>query len=183
MSTFLITANFTHGYRSNRMEIYANYSLFHKALGHERQAYSGDSYQIRESLTAISQGGLFGTGSEGGRAKHMFLPDVNSDYIFAMIGEQFGFIGGIIIIFLFSVFLFRSLLVSASADSYFKMLLVMGMGINIFITAIVNMGVSMSALPSTGLALPFISHGGSALVVNLGMLAVILNISSQRKIS
>ncbi|MCL2063667.1 MAG: FtsW/RodA/SpoVE family cell cycle protein [Candidatus Cloacimonetes bacterium] len=183
LGSFWVSTNLTHGYRSTRMEIYSKYSLFHKALGIDIQEIEGDSYQIRESLTAISQGGLFGTGSEGGRAKHMFLPDVNSDYIFAMIGEQFGFFGGLIIILLFSILLFRSMLMSSSSKSYFDMLVIMGMGVNIFITAAVNIGVSLSALPSTGLTLPFISYGGSAMVVNIGMLAVMLNIGSKKRIT
>ena len=172
--------NFSHNYRSGRMDIYAEYSLFHKALGIEKENVSADSYQIRESLKAISQGGLVGTGREGGRAKHLFLPDVNSDYIFAMIGEELGFIGGLIIIILFSIFLFRSVSIGVSAESFFSELVAIGMGINIFVTAMVNIGVSLSALPSTGLTLPFISYGGSALVVNAAMLAIILNISKER---
>ena len=169
-------------YRSARVSIYAKYSLFHKVLGIESEINDKREYQVRESLTAISQGGLFGTGSERGRAKHKFLPDVNSDYIFAMIGEQFGFFGGLIIIALFCTLLFRTVVISSSTDSYFKMIVAFGMGINIFINAIVNIGVALSALPSTGLPLPFISYGGSALAANAGMLAVILNFSSKRRV-
>jgi len=180
-SSFTIAIK-TQKHRESRMGIYANYNLFYKALGKNNQEIKGDPYQVRESLTAISQGGIWGTGSEGGRSKHLFLPDVNSDYIFALIGEQFGFLGGMVIIFLFSILLFRTILISVSASSYFDMMLAMGMGVNIFITAIINIGVSLSALPSTGLTLPFISYGGSALVVNLAMLAIILNISSKRRI-
>ena len=178
---FYISTYFTHSYRSSRMEIYAQYSLFHKALGIEKESTSADSYQIRESLTAVSQGGLLGTGKSGGRAKHLFLPDVNSDYVFAMIGEELGFIGGLITLFLFSLFLIRSLMISVASETLFSQLVAMGMGINIFFTAIVNIGVSLSALPSTGLTLPFISYGGSALVVNAAMLAIILNLSSKRR--
>ena len=182
IGSFFLVINRSHDYRSGRMEIYSKYSLFHKALGIDKQEISADPYQVRESLTAISQGGIFGTGSERGRAKHKFLPDVNSDYIFAMIGEQFGFIGGMIVIALFSVFLFRTVVISTAADSFFTMMVAIGFGINIFITAIVNIGVSLSALPSTGLPLPFVSYGGSALAVNVGMLAVILNISAKKRI-
>jgi cell division protein FtsW (lipid II flippase) len=168
-------------YRSGRMDIFANYSLFHRALGVERQEITADAFQVRESLIAISQGGFFGTGVQGGRANMRFLPDVNSDYIFAMIGEQFGFIGGAIVILLFCVLLFRTLMISNKSDSFFKKVLVAGFGLNIFISAMVNIGVSLSALPSTGLPLPYISYGGSALLVNVAMLAIILNISMMKR--
>jgi cell division protein FtsW len=168
-------------YRSDRMAIYAKYSLFHKALGLDKKNIDADTYQVRESLLAVSQGGFFGTGSEKGRAKHKFLPDVNSDYIYAMIAEQFGFLGGFIILFLYTLFFFRTILNSLAKENLFKKLVILGMGVNIFISASVNIGVALSALPSTGFPLPFISHGGSALAVNVGMLAVILNFSSKRK--
>ena len=168
-------------YRSGRMDIYSKYSLFHKALGMDKQEISADPHQVRESLIAISQGGFFGTGAKGGRANMRFLPDVNSDYIFAMIGEQFGFIGGAIIILLFCLFLFRSFSIGDNTDTFFKKVVVIGFGLNIFISAMVNIGVSLSALPSTGLPLPYISHGGSALLINVAMLAIILNISIKRK--
>ena len=182
IGSYFLLMNRSNDYRPARMEIYAKYSLFHRALGIDRQEIRADAYQVRESLTAISQGGFFGTGSEHGRAKHKFLPDVNSDYIFAMIAEQHGFIGGTIIIILFGVFLFRSVIISAATENYFNRMVAIGFGINIFITAVVNVGVSLSALPSTGLPLPFISYGGSALAVNIGMLAVILNISIKRRV-
>ena len=181
LTGLFMIVNLSNDYRFARMELWAKYSLFHKYSGKDMQEIAADEYQVRESLTAITHGGMFGTGSERGRAKHKFLPDVNSDYIFAMIAEQFGFIGGFIVIFLFGLFIFRSMLIGASLDSYFNMLVVIGFGMNIFITAAVNIGVALSALPSTGLPLPFISYGGSALAVNIGMLAVILNLGSKRR--
>jgi cell division protein FtsW len=180
IGSFLIILSIGANYRSNRMEIYSKYSLFHKIVGADRQTITADDYQVRESLTAISQGGFFGVGRAGGRAKHKYLPDINSDYIFAIIGEEFGFFGGMLIIIAFSVLLFRIFMISSSAVLLFDRYLVMGMGMNIFITSIVNIGVSLSALPSTGLPLPFISYGGSALAANIGMIAIILNISKKR---
>jgi len=102
-----ILINLSHDYRPARMVTYTKYSLFHKFMGVEQSKIAGcrdRDYQVVESLTAITQGGLIGTGSERGRAKHKFLPDVNSDYIFAMIAEQFGFIGGLLVLLLFSLF-------------------------------------------------------------------------------
>lgn len=168
-------------YRAGRMEIYSKYSLFFKVLGRQKSEIKADAYQVRESLTAISRGGLFGTGITKGRAKHKYLPDINSDYVFSLIGEQFGFIGGLIVILLYCVFFFRVFVITSYCDTFFKRILVYGLGANIFITALVNIGVSISALPSTGLPLPFISYGGSYLIANVAMTGIILNISSKRK--
>ena len=180
IGSLMIVVNLGANYRSNRMEIYSKYSLFHKVLGINKTEINADAYQVRESLTAISQGGLFGVGRDGGRAKHKYLPDINSDYIFAIIGEEFGFLGGLFIISAFALFLLRVVLISSATENIFDNYLALGLGMNIFITAIVNIGVSISALPSTGLPLPFISYGGSALAVNVGMIAIILNISKKR---
>lgn len=168
-------------YRLKRIEIYSKYSLFLKALGYQRTEIEADDYQVRESLTAISRGGLTGTGITRGRAKHKYLPDINSDYVFALIAEQFGFIGSLITVFLYCIFIFRVFLISSYADSFFKKLLIFGFGANLFITVLVNVGVSISALPSTGLPLPFISYGGSYLLTSLVMVGIILNVSSKRK--
>ena len=181
LGALMLVINVGANYRSNRMEIYSKYSLFHKALGIDKKEINADAYQVRESLTAISQGGLFGVGRDGGRAKHKYLPDINSDYIFAIVGEEFGFFGGLFVISAFSLFLFRVILIGSASGSIFNNYLAIGMGMNIFITAIVNIGVSLSALPSTGLPLPFVSYGGSALAVNVGMIAIILNIGRKRK--
>jgi len=147
----------------------------------QRSEITADAYQVRESLTALSSGGLTGTGISRGRAKHKYLPDINSDYVFSLIGEQFGFIGSFIVMLLYCVFIVRVFLISYYSDSFFKRMLVYGFGANIFITVLVNVGVSISALPSTGLPLPFISYGGSYLLTSLVMVAVILNVSSKRK--
>ena len=168
-------------YRMERIELWEKYFIPYKYLGIERKTVQSESNQVIESITAISQGSILGTGSDKGRAKHRFLPEINSDYIYSMIGEQFGFIGGFLIIIIYCIILFRSALISVTADTFFQKMLVLGLSINIFITAFVNIGVAMSALPSTGLPLPFVSHGGSALVVNVGMFAIILNLSIKRK--
>jgi len=172
-----------HTYRSTRLRTYVNYSLFPRLFGVEQKQISKDEgYQIQESLTAISQGGFWGVGQNQGRAKHKYVPDINSDFIFTIIAEERGFLGGAVIIVLFTIFLYRVMKISSSSKWMFEHLLAFGFGINIFITAIINIGVSLSALPVTGLPLPFISHGGSALIVNVAMIAIILNISRERRL-
>jgi len=171
-----------HNYRSTRLRTYVNYSLFPRMLGAEQKEITKDEgYQIKESLTAISQGGFWGVGQNQGRAKHKYVPDLNSDFIFTIIAEERGFLGGAVIIILFTLLLYRVMKISSNTKWLFENLLAFGLGINIFITAIINIGVSLSALPVTGLPLPFISHGGSALIVNVAMIAIILNISRERR--
>jgi len=171
-----------HNYRSTRLRTYVNYSLFPRMLGAEQKEITKDEgYQIKESLTAISQGGFWGVGQNQGRAKHKYVPDINSDFIFTIIAEERGFLGGAVIIILFTLLLYRVMKISSNTKWMFENLLAFGLGINIFITAIMNIGVSLSALPVTGLPLPFISHGGSALIVNVAMIAIILNISRERR--
>ncbi len=169
-------------YRGNRMDIFSKYSLFHKVVGAGADSVAADDYQIRESLTALSMGGFFGTSPSKGRAKHYFLPDARTDYIFSVIGEEFGFLGAFVILMIFTGFFYKCMTTSFANDDYFLKMIGMGFSVNIFITALVNIGVSISALPSTGLTLPFISYGGSSLVVNSFAVGVILNISSVRKI-
>jgi len=178
----LIVVNVGHEYRSTRMKIYSNYSLFSRALGVKpRELTRDERYQVQESLTAISSGGLLGVGQNQGRAKLKYVPDINSDFIFTIIAEERGFFGGAVIIALFTIFLYRVMKICSATGSTFENLLAFGLGINIFISAMVNIGVSLSALPATGLPLPFISHGGSALIVNVAMIAIILNISREKR--
>jgi len=174
--------NHGESYRKPRINLYSHYNLFTKYFGNYQEQKKIEHNQVMESLTAISQGGYFGTGSEKGRAKHKFLGDINSDYLFAMIAEQHGLLGGLMILSAFFIFMYRCALISISINSIFKKLLVFGMSSNIFFTALINMSVAMSVIPSTGLPLPFMSHGGTALLVNGSMLAIILNLSMQRKV-
>jgi cell division protein FtsW len=168
-------------YRGERMDIYARYSLFHKALGND-QEYSGNrDYQIRESLISLASGKLLGTGSKRGTGKHYFLPEAKTDYVFAIIGEEFGFLGALLILALFSALFLRSMIIGARSDSLYIRLVAYGLGMNIFFNAMVNIGVAMSALPSTGVTLPFISYGGTSLLINSFAVGLLLNTSAVRR--
>ncbi len=169
-------------YRSSRMDIYSKYSLFYKLFGQSKEKENINDYQVKESLTALSSGHIFGTGVSKGRAKHYFLPDAKSDYVFAVIGEQFGFIGAILILITFVYLFLRSWKVSWNTHSIFTKMIGMGVSLNIFFTAMVNIGVAISAIPPTGLTLPFISYGGSSMLMNAVNIGIILNLSSKRKV-
>ncbi len=172
---------FGRDYRRERMNIYPKYSLFHKALGIETE-YSGDrDYQIRESLISLASGKLFGTGPTRGTGKHYFLPEARTDYIFSIIGEEFGFFASFLVLCLYSFLFIRAILLGNKMNSLYLKLLTYGLGMNIFFNAMVNIGVSMSALPSTGVTLPFISYGGTSLLVNSFSIGLLLNVSSIRK--
>ncbi len=166
-------------YRSSRLQTYKIYSLLLK----DRPAptNSAEEYQVRESLTALTSGRLFGTGMGRGRAKHYYLPEPRTDYIFTIIGEEFGFLGAIFVFGLHILLFFRSFRIAeAQEDKYLKFLCA-GLAMNIFFNALVNTGVAMSILPSTGNTLPFISYGGTALLVDSASVGVILNISAKRR--
>lgn len=168
-------------YRAQRMLIYKEYSLFMKSEEGSSQLAPDEGYQIKQSLISLESGGLLGTGVDRGTGKHYFLPEAKTDYVFSIIGEEWGFIGAMFVLSLF-VFLFvRTMIISYHQDSLFLMLAGMGLGMNIFYNAMVNIGVAISALPSTGVTLPFISYGGTSLLINSITIGLILNISSRRR--
>lgn len=166
-------------YRSGRIDIYKKYSLFIRddkiKLGQHQD------YQVRESLTALSSGGVFGTGPARGRAKHFYLPEARTDYVFTIIGEEFGFLGAMLIFGLHCLLFFRAFKVAEAQENNYLKFLCAGLAMNIFFNALVNTGVAMSILPSTGNTLPFISYSGSALLTDSASVGVILNISAKRK--
>ena len=168
-------------YRSERMKIYSKYSLFHKALNKESDYAGTQDYQVRESLLSLSGGRLTGTSSKRGTGKHYFLPEAKTDYIFSIIGEEFGFLGALVVIGLF-IFLFSRVIINSlrQNDTFLK-LAGIGLGMNIFFNAMVNIGVSMAILPSTGVTLPFISYGGTSLLVNSFSVGLLLNISAKKQ--
>jgi len=176
LSLFLIKYG-KEDYRSSRMDMFSHYSLYHKFLGIKASETQADDYQIKESLTAITHGNIFGTGNAKGRAKHYFLPDAKSDYIFAIIAEQYGFLGALLIIFLYTFIVIKSLNHSIKTDNLFLQLVGVGLSLNFFLPAMVNIGVSISALPPTGLNLPFLSYGGTSFLMNAINMGLILNLS------
>jgi cell division protein FtsW len=138
-------------------------------------------YQLKQSLLAIGSGGFLGMGPGQSRAKLFYLPDAHTDFILSIFSEELGFIGVILILALFSLLVFRGILVSLRAPDAFGSYLALGLTLIIGLQAGINMGVVSGILPTKGLSLPFLSYGGSSLLVNLLAVGILLNISSQTK--
>ncbi|MBC8384125.1 MAG: FtsW/RodA/SpoVE family cell cycle protein [Candidatus Cloacimonetes bacterium] len=168
-------------FRGDRIAIYEKYSLFHKILGIESDYRGENDYQIKESLISLSSGQIFGTTPRRGTGKHYFLPEAKTDYVFSIIGEEFGFIGASIVMLLYFFLFYRSLLSSHLSKSLFMKLVGYGIAMNIFYNAMVNIGVAISSIPSTGVTLPFISYGGTSLLVNSFSIGLLLNISENQQ--
>ena len=141
----------------------------------------GDTgYQILQSLYAIGSGGLFGLGFGKSRQKYLYLPFQYNDYIFAIICEELGLIGALLIIVLFAVTILRGYWIALRASDRFSTVFAAGLVTLIAVQTILNLCVVSNLLPSTGIALPFFSYGGTALAVNLGEMGIILSISRHR---
>ena len=147
---------------------------------HPEQDPGDTGYQILQSLYAIGSGGLFGLGFGKSRQKYLYLPFQYNDYIFAIICEELGLFGAILIIALFSALILRGYWIALHASDRFSTVLAAGLITLIAVQTILNLAVVTNLLPSTGIALPFFSYGGTALAVNLGEMGVVLSISRQR---
>ena len=145
------------------------------------EADPGDTgYQILQSLYAIGSGGLFGLGFGRSKQKYLYLPFQYNDYIFAIICEELGLFGAVLIIGLFALTILRGYWIALRASSRFSTVLAAGLVTLIAVQTVLNLGVVTNLLPSTGIALPFFSYGGTALAVNLGEMGIVLSISRQR---
>ena len=141
----------------------------------------GDTgYQILQSLYAIGSGGVFGLGFGKSRQKYLYLPFQYNDYIFAIICEELGLVGALLIVGLFSATIIRGYWVALRARDRFSTVFAAGLVTLIAVQTILNLCVVTNLLPSTGIALPFFSYGGTALAVNLGEMGIVLSISRQR---
>ena len=147
---------------------------------HPEQDPGDTGYQILQSLYAIGSGGLFGLGYGKSKQKYLYLPFQYNDYIFAVVCEELGLIGALLIIGLFAVTVLRGYWIALRASNRFSTVLAAGLVTLIAVQTILNLGVVTNLLPSTGIALPFFSYGGTALAVNLGEMGIVLSISRQR---
>ncbi|MCL2096157.1 MAG: putative lipid II flippase FtsW [Oscillospiraceae bacterium] len=138
---------------------------------------SGDGYQTIQSLYAIGSGGLTGVGWGQSMQKHLYLPEPQNDFIFAIICEEMGFIGALIIISLFIVLIWRGFVIAYHAPNKFSSLVVMGIIIKVAIQFLLNIAVVTNTIPNTGISLPFFSYGGTALIVLMGEMGIILSVS------
>ena len=138
---------------------------------------SDEGYQLAQSLIAFGSGGLFGMGLGRGRQKYAYLPYPESDFIFAIVGEDFGLLGCVAVILLFIAFLFAGMRIALTCPERFGCLLAAGITSMITVQAFINMGVVIGILPTTGLPLPFFSAGGTSLSITMAAVGVLLSIS------
>ncbi|MCR4306270.1 MAG: putative lipid II flippase FtsW [Candidatus Daviesbacteria bacterium] len=139
----------------------------------------GSTYHISQVLIALGSGGLFGLGLGHSRQKFEYIPEVSTDSIFGIVGEEMGFVGGGLLIVLFVLLLFRGFKIATNTQDNFGKILALGLTSWLGIQAIVNLSSMTALLPLTGVPLPFISYGGSALVANMVAVGILLNISKQ----
>ena len=141
----------------------------------------GSGFQIIQSLYAIGPGGLFGFGLGSSRQKHFYLPEPQTDFIFSIISEEFGFMGVLIVSSLFFFIIYKSIKVALECADLFGKYLAFGIVFILAFQATLNLSVVIGLLPVTGVTLPFLSYGGSSLLITLASMGIILNISKQNK--
>jgi cell division protein FtsW len=137
--------------------------------------------QIREALSAMSSGGLFGVGAGASRFKYFSLPAAHTDSVFAVIAEEMGFIGAMVVVLLFVLLAWRGFRIATRARDELGLLLAAGMTTWVALEALINILTILQVLPFAGNALPFFSYGGSNLVLTLGAMGLLLNVSRGRK--
>lgn len=151
-----------------------------KTWRHPESDPLGAGYNIIQSLIAFASGGFSGVGYGGSIQKLSYLPECHTDFIFAIIAEELGFVGCVLVIGLFFTFMQRGFVIAARCPDMYGKLLAVGITFSIVFQAFMNMSVASSFLPTTGVPLPFISYGGSSLIVSMIMVGILLNISKKR---
>ncbi len=141
----------------------------------------GDGWQVVQSLLALGSGGLFGVGLGKSIQKTLYLPEPQNDFIFAIIGEELGFVGCALLIVVFMFLVYRGVHIALNAPDLFGMLLASGITIMVAVQVMLNIAVVTSSMPPTGIALPFISWGGNSLLIFMASMGILLNISSYSK--
>ena len=140
---------------------------------------AGDGYQLIQSFYALGAGGVTGLGIGQSRQKTLYMPEPHNDFIFAIIGEELGLIGCTVVILLFVIFVYRGIKIAMNAKDEYGTLLAVGITSIIGLQAIINIAVVTGSMPVTGVPMPFISYGGTSLVINLTAMGILLNISRQ----
>lgn len=156
-------------YRAKRLATFLNPS----------QDINNTSYHVRQILIALGSGGVFGVGVGNSLQKYAYLPENTTDSIFAIIAEEFGFLGSVVLIILCFAVIWRGLYIALTAKDTFGRLLAGGITAFLGMQMLINLGAQTALLPLTGVPLPFISYGGSALVVDLCSVGILLNIARQ----
>ncbi len=163
----LAAAIFTSSYRRQRFLAFLDPRAHPQSSG----------YHILQSLYALGSGGLFGVGLGLSRQKYFYLPEQYTDFIFAVLGEELGLVGGVLVLGLFGVLIWRGYRIAATAPDLFAALLAAGITTMLAVQAIVNIGVVTALLPVTGIPLPMMSYGGSSLIFTMGGLGILANVS------
>ncbi|MCL2364938.1 MAG: putative lipid II flippase FtsW [Defluviitaleaceae bacterium] len=158
------------GFRAARIEAWLDPFAFHDTVG----------FQTVQSLYAIASGGLFGQGI-GNSRQATFVPEAHNDIIFAIIAEELGLIGAGFIMLLFVIFIWRGIKIALNAPDTFSSMVAIGIVLTIAFQAIINIAVVTNTIPNTGVTLPFISYGGTSLIVSMALAGVLLNISRYSK--
>ena len=142
---------------------------------------ANEGFQVHHSLMGLAHGGVSGVGLGNSYVKDLFLPEPHTDFVFSILGEEFGFIGSFFFLLLFLLLFLRGLRIARNSTDSFSMLLAIGISFSLFSFAMVNIGVVTGFLPTTGLPLPLISYGGSNLLATAVMLGILFNISSHNE--
>ena len=159
----------TAGYMADRIAIWQNPWI----------DTQGDGYQIVQSLYAIGSGGLLGLGLGNSRQKFLYLPELQNDYVFPIVCEELGFIGAAMILLLFALLILRGYWLALHARDRFGALLIVGVTTQVAVQVFLNIGVVTNLIPPTGISLPFFSYGGTALVIQLVEMGIVLGVSRQ----
>lgn len=166
-----VLASGSSGYRLERITAFLN----------SEEDTRGSNWQPTQSLYAIGAGGVFGKGLGQSRQKYSWLPEAQNDFIFSVYAEEFGFIGGVVLIILYAFFIVRGYIISMKASSKFGLLISATIITMFAIQMVINIAVVTVIFPTTGMPLPFFSAGGTALVINLAAVGIVLNVSRQGK--
>ena len=142
----------------------------------------GSGFQGIQSLFAITPGGLFGYGFNKSIQKHFFLPEPQNDFIFAIIVEEFGLIGGAIVLLLYFLIIYRCFKIAKTIENNFCKFILIGLSLTLSVQIFINVGVVIGLLPVTGITLPLFSYGGSSLIINFISFGLILNASKYQSV-
>jgi len=143
---------------------------------------SGETWQTSQSLIAIGSGGFFGLGLGGSRQKYLYLPETKNDFVFSIVCEELGFVGAAVVVLLFVLLIYRGFYIAAHSRDKFGALVAIGITVQIGLQAFLNIAVVSNLIPNTGISLPFFSYGGTALIMQLAEMGVLLNVSRQANI-
>ncbi len=175
LGLFVLTAKAFPGLFPNRVDTWVS-----RIASFSGEGDADTTYQVDKAKTAIAKGHIFGEGPGKSTSKH-FLPQSSSDFIYAIIIEEFGLIGGVFVLMVYMLFLFRLVIIATKTETVFGRLLVIGVGFPIVFQALINMAVAVNLMPVTGQTLPFISSGGTSILMSCMAVGIVLSVSKQRQ--